>query len=513
MRVLTKPKALILKLKNPNVVLETIPSAWPLHYKGKQLVIVPHKLEHVQTLTALGFDAPSPINYHYKWAGRFKPFDHQRKTADFLTRHKRALVLNEIGTGKSNAALWAADYLMQTKEVRRCLIVSPLSTLQRVWGDAIFTSLYNRTFAILHGTAKRRVKLLNQKTDFCIVNHEGFSIIADHAKDQFDLVIVDEAAVLRNPSTQKFKIFRKWVDQHPDIYLWLMTGTPTPNEPTDAWALARLVNSPNLSKTYTGFKNLVMNKVGQWTWIPRPESVEIVKNVLQPSVRFKREDCFDLPETVVQSRDVGLTAEQQKHYKEMIKHLVTEFQGGDISAANEAVKMQKLIQIACGVAYDDDGKHIELDCKPRIKLVEEIIEQAGSKVIVFVPLTGTLHMLERELSKRWSVAVVNGEVSSAKRDVIFNDFQNQKDPKILVAHPGTMSHGLTLTSASTIIWYGPITSNEQYVQANGRIERYGKKTASNVVHIVSTSLEEQIYKRLANKQKLQGLLLDLIQQG
>jgi SNF2 family DNA or RNA helicase len=197
----------------------------------------------------------------------------------------------------------------------------------------------------------------------------------------------------------------------------------------------------------------------------------------------------------------------------MLRHFVIEMEEeGSITAVNEAVKLQKLVQIACGVVYDDDGQNIELDCTPRTSVVEEVIEEAGEKVILFVPLTGTLHMLEKKLSKKWSVAVVNGAVSATKRNKIFQDFQDHKDPRVLIAHPATMAHGLTLTSASTIIWYGPITSNEQYVQANGRIERIGKKHVSNVVHIESTDIEAKMYERLRNKQKLQGLLLDLIQQ-
>ena len=121
-------------------------------------------------------------------------------------------------------------------------------------------------------------------------------------------------------------------------------------------------------------------------------------------------------------------------------------------------------------------------------------------------------MLEKELSKDWNVAVVNGEVSSSKRNDIFHNFQNEKNPHVLIAHPATMAHGLTLTAASTIVWYGPVTSNEQYIQANGRIERIGKKHVSNIIHIESTDLEYRMYERLKNKQKLQGLLLDLIQQ-
>jgi SNF2 family DNA or RNA helicase len=515
MVVVEKAQAVALKLNNPARVLETIPTAKVFNVRGVDLVVAPHRLDEVRVLRNLGINAPSPILHYYKWVGKHVPYDHQKETAAFLTLNQRGLVLNEIGTGKTQSALWAADYLLATKTVKKVLILSPLSTLERVWGDAIFTQFPHRKFVVLHGTAERRKKLLKTDVDFYIINHDGFNIISDETKNFFDLVIVDEAAVLRNPSTQRFKVFRKWVDGQNNLRLWLMTGTPTPNDPTDAWALAKLVNSPFCTKTYTSFREQVMMKIGQWKFVPRPESVEIVKNILQPSVRYTRDECFDLPDTVIQTRKVELTAEQKKHYTQMLRHFVTEMaadSSGTITAVNEAVKIQKLVQIACGVAYGDDGQNIEVDCSPRVNVVKEVIEEAGEKVIVFVPLTGTLHMLERELAKHWTVAVVNGQVSASKRNQIFHDFQHSKDPKVLIAHPATMAHGLTLTSASTVIWYGPITSNEQYVQANGRIERIGKKHVSNVVHIEATDLEYRMYERLRNKQKLQGLLLDLIQQ-
>ena len=338
-------------------------------------------------------------------------------------------------------------------------------------------------------------------------------MISDYILDMFDLVIVDEAAVLRNPSTNRFRLFRKWVDLHPDIRLWLMTGTPTPNEPTDAWALAKLVSSPHVPRTFSAFRNQVMQKFGQYSWVPRPGALEIVKQTLQPAVRYTRDECFDLPDTVYQTREVELSKEQRKHYDKMFRNFITDVSNGEqISAANEAVKIQKLVQISCGVAYDDNGDNVELDCQPRIRTVCETIDEVGGKVIIFTPLTGTLHMLERELTKLWTVSVVNGAVSSKKRNQIFYNFQETPEPKILLAHPATMAHGLTLTAASTIIWYGPITSNEQYVQANGRIERIGKRYTSNIVHIEGTRLERRMYKRLETKQRLQGILLDLIQQ-
>jgi len=513
MLVIEKAKALALNLKNPNKVLACLPDAKKLKYNNQELVVTSHSISSTRALRKLGIKAPSPILHYYDWCGDFTPYEHQKMTSAFLTMHDKALVLNEIGTGKTYSALWACDYLMSIGYIKKVLIVSPLSTLERVWGDSIFMNFPHRQAVTLYGTGNRRLQLLKTNADFFIINHDGFSIISEEANGMFDLIIIDEAAVLRNPSTNRFKIIRKYLAKHTHTRLWMMTGTPTPNDPTDAWALARLVESPYNSKTYTSFKESVMMKVGQWKWLPRPESVEIVRHVLYPAVRYSRDECFDLPETIYQTRKVTLTTEQREHYDKMLKHFVTEFaKEGTITAVNEAVKLQKLVQISCGVVYGDSVQQIELDCSPRVNVVKEVIDEVGGKVIVFVPLTGTLKMLERILSKQWSVAVVNGKVSTNKRNKIFHDFQNTEDPHVLIAHPATMAHGLTLTSASTIIWYGPVTSNEQYIQANGRIERIGKKHVSNIVHIEGTDLEYKMYERLRNKQKLQGLLLDLIQE-
>ena len=354
---------------------------------------------------------------------------------------------------------------------------------------------------------------MNVEADFYIVNHDGFPIIVDEVQGMFDLIIVDEAAVYRNPSTTRFRLMRKFMGNNPDMRLWMMTGTPTPNQPTDAWALAKLVDSPFAPRTFGSFRDQVMEKFGPYTYIPRPGAMDSVKHILQPAIRFTRDECFDLPDTMFQTRQVELTKDQRLHYDKMFKSFVTDVAGGEqITAVNEAVKLQKLVQIACGVAYNDAGENVEIDCRPRIQATKDVVDEVGGKVIIFVPLTGTLHMLEKELSKHYTVGVVNGAVSRRKRDIIFHDFQNNVDPRVIIAHPATMAHGLTLTAASTIIWYGPITSNEQYVQANGRIERIGKRYTSNVVHIEATDLERKMYTRLKTKQKLQGLLLDLIQQ-
>jgi len=505
--VIQDKKVLVVSSQDRNTILNAIPTAKPAR---ENLVLVPHRQEETTVLRNLGIQVPEPILYYYNWPAPFKPMAHQTATSAFLTSHKNCIVLNDMGTGKTQSAIWAADYLMSQGLIKRVLIVSPLSTMNTTWGDAIFASLIGKKYAVLHGTAEKRRKLLKTDAQYFIVNHDGFEIIAKDAAGMFDLVIYDEADALRNPSTDRFRFFRKYMDDNLDCRLWLMTGTPTPNEPTDAWALAKLAKSPSLDATYTGFRDRVMMKLGKWNHVPRPNSPEIVAKVLNPAIRYELKDCVDLPEVIYTTRKVELSDEQKKAYKAMMKHLVIEAESGDITAANEAVKAQKLVQIACGVVYDEKGQAIEINSKPRIDELKDCIQQINGKAIIFVPLTGVSDMLARELRKKYKVAVVKGDTSLNKRTEIFFDFQNTDKVNIIVAHPQTMSHGLTLTSAKAIIWYGPITSNGQYTQANARTERIGKKHTTMVIHFEATDLEQRMFTRLRNKQKLQGVLLDIL---
>jgi SNF2 family DNA or RNA helicase len=131
MLVVEQAETIALKLNNPQRVLECLPSAKFVNLRGMDVVLAPHKSDEVRVLRNLGIKAPAPILHYYDWSGSYTPYIHQRQTSAFLTMNPRALVLNEIGTGKTQSALWAADYLMNKDEVKKCLIVSPLSTLER----------------------------------------------------------------------------------------------------------------------------------------------------------------------------------------------------------------------------------------------------------------------------------------------------------------------------------------------------------------------------------------------
>lgn len=522
MLISKKHKKLILNLRDPSRVTTVIPSARILNHKGKTLVAVPHGLDEVRVLRNLGLDAPAPMSHYYDWPGRYKPYAHQRITSEFLSLNPRAFNLSGMGSGKTISALWTFDYLRKLGRVKRMLVISPLSTLERAWGDEIFRHFPDMTFTVLHGTRERRHKLLANDFDVYIINHDGIKnkdtclLLAE--REGLDLVVVDEIASFRNASTDRWKALNLLLNGNeklglkPKPWVWGLTGTPTPNEPTDAWAQVKLVNPARVSARFGVWKDSVMRQAGPFKWVSRENATAIVKDVMQPAIRFAREDCIDLPPTTIVTRETTLTPEQHKAFQQMLKQLRAEHDGGQITAVNEAVKMSKLIQICCGVAYGSDGGNVVIPATPRINLLREIIEEAEAKVLVFVPLTAALNVVASELARDYTVATVNGETTKAQRDTIFKDFQNSPNPQVLVANAATLSHGLTLTAASVVVWYAPITSNEIYQQACARITRPGQTLNTLIVNIQATAVERHIYERLQGKQKLQGLLLDLIKE-
>jgi SNF2 family DNA or RNA helicase len=513
MKVFPQHKSLALRVRDPHAVKQLIPGTRVFHQKDKFVAFVPHHMDSVKVLRNMGVSAPPPIWYYYdypKYEGRYAPFEHQIKTAEFVTLHHRCAVLNAPRTGKTLACLWAADYMMREGLVKKVLIVSPLSTLQDVWGNALYSTFYERTFVVLHGSRKHREKMASEDFDFYIVNHDGFDIVKDTLRDKVDLVIYDEAAVLRNNSTSRFKSFQAFIEDNP-TRLWLLTGTPTPNEPTDAWALCKLIGVEDLPRQ-TRFRDMVMEKSGQWKWRPREGAEQTVYAYLQPSIRFSRDDCFDLPDTVIETRHCEMTKHQAKLFKEMMREMAMEVQGNSITAVNAAVKIGKCLQLLTGVVYDNEGNEVYIGCEPRISVIKEVIEECSEKVIVFVPYTGALMAMAESISQIATVELIYGGVTASKRNEIFASFRGSPNPRVLVADARTMAHGLDLTAATTVIWAAPTYSNEVYEQACARIKGPKQKHKTTIVHIEGSTLEKLIYKRLSEKQESQDSLLEIVQQ-
>jgi len=335
MLVIPKAKALALKLNHPERVLASISTAQRISVRGQEVIVTPHGVREVSQLNQLGIEAPSPILYHYDWPGRFKPYQHQQDTAAFLTIYDKGLVLNEIGTGKTQSALWAADYLIEVGAVSKVLIISPLSTLERVWGDAIYMNFTHRRATVLHGTAERRRKLLRQEADFYVINHDGVGVILPELtkRGDIDAVVIDELAVFRNSRAQRWKLLRELTRGR--RFIWGLTGSPTPNAPTDAFAQVKLITPERLQGGFTLFQSQTMSQVSMFRWVPKPDAAEKVHAVMQPSVRFRRDDCMDLPPVTHSVRDVDMTEEQSRAFEAMKRDLMVEYAAGERLEINE----------------------------------------------------------------------------------------------------------------------------------------------------------------------------------
>lgn len=514
MLVHTPTNSLLLDHPDPFAVREVLAKSKLLDHPQFNLA-VQHTLEAAKILRNMGVPAPAPIRYQYQWPGKFKPFDHQIVMSEFLTMHRRAFNLSEMGTAKTNAALWAADWLMSTGRIRKALVLSPLSTLERVWATDIFDTLMHRRCAILHGDVNRRMYRLNTDVDFYILNHDGLKIerlVNEIMKrPDIDLVIVDEASMFRNHRTGKYKALAKLVART-DLRLWLLTGTPCPNDPTDAWALAKLVSPERVPKFFGGFQRQTMQQISKFKWVPLAGAYNVAFAAMQPAVRFKKAECLDLPPVTSQDRQCQMTKEQRKLFEELRKTMVLEAQSGEkITAANAADKIGKLRQILCGAIKIDDDYEV-LEHGPRLDVLMECIQEAAAKVLIIAPFKGIVRALAKELEPHYSVGVLNGDVSPGARDRIIRDFKTTKDPHILLCHPKVMSHGLNLTEADMLISYAPIYSNDEWQQVMERFNRAGQTRKMTIVRMAAHPLEWSIYKMLDNRQSTQNSILDLFKQ-
>ena len=479
---------------------------------GINEVIVYWGLEEMTELNRLvtfNQNLPSPITRDYEWAGLYEPFDHQRVTSEFLSVNKRAFCFNEAGTGKTSSALWAADYLMNEGKIKRVLIICPLSIMYSAWQGDVFNTCMHRTSQVCHGTAEKRRLIINSEYEFVIINYDGVAIVKEEIKNaDFDLIIIDEANAYKSTTTSRWKTISKIVKPHTRI--WMMTGTPASQSPEDAFGLAKLVCPERVPKFKTAWRDRVMYQVSRFRWLPRPTSKDEVFKALRPAIRFAKDECLDLPDVMYQTRDVQLTPQANKYYRQLKNQALIETAGEQISAVNAAAGMNKLLQISGGAVYTDTKETITFDIKPRLNALLEAVEETSHKVLVFVPYRHTIKIVAEFLSKNnITNELIHGDVSARERANIIARFQTETEPKVLVIQPQSASHGVTLTAANVVVFWSPVMSVEVYLQCIARMDRVGQKNKMTVVHLQGSAVEKRMYAMLRGKVDQHTKLVDL----
>jgi SNF2 family DNA or RNA helicase len=288
--------------------------------------------------------------------------------------------------------------------IKRVLILCPLSIMQSAWQDDLFRFAMHRTTALAHSHSRdKRVKAVQSDAEFVICNFDGLDIIKDAVIDEeFDLIVVDEANAYKTVSTKRWKVLNSVVK--PSTWVWMLTGTPASQSPTDAYGLAKVINPTGVPKFFGSFRDMVMQKVTQFKYVPRPQSESIVHNVLQPAIRFTKEECLDLPDQLTTTRETPLTPQQQKYYDTIKKQMVALAAGEEITAVNAAGMLNKLLQISQGAVYTDTREVVEFDVGNRIDELMDIITSTRHKVLVFVPFRHVMDRLREELwGSIWNV--------------------------------------------------------------------------------------------------------------
>lgn len=460
------------------------------------------------------FDVES---YNWPAFGGRVPFVHQKHTTKFVLEHRNCFVLNEQGTGKTLSILWALDILFTAKRIRKVLVIAPLSTLKTVWMNETFLNMPHRRAGIAHGNAQIRRKVLTDPaTEIVIMNHDGIKSEEDAiVGERPDLIIIDEVTAFKGNS-ERTKTMKR-IAQAGRRYSWLkgvwsLTGDLTPEAPTDAFHPCQITVPHNqfLPKYFGQFQDACMYQLNEYMYVAKPEAPQIVAMCTQPAIRFTRDQCLDLPETTYQMMDAPLSAEQLRYYEAMRKEAYLETESGEIKALNAAVKLNKLCQISAGAVKTSDGDAIELDCEDRLKMLYEVFEQSTNrKLVVFATYRASIQQIINYLTKKGvRAAAIHGDVVQNLRAEYINQFQTG-DLQILVLQPQAAAHGITLTAASTLVWYSLIASNELFQQGNARIIRAGQVHKTLIISFVSTKAERHIASIVQRKGDVSAAILKL----
>ena len=494
----------------PDDVLLKLPDFRRVSTKGKTFVVAKVSLPAYQSVRAIGMPCPSPIEQPtWEPTGTFTPMKHQVKTVGSILAYKKSFVLDDPGTGKTNAAIWAMQAWFEHKEVRRVLIVAPLSIVYGVWKSALF---FHTEWAVADLTKKPRAVRLrlahDERYQVLIINPQSLHTLVGELPN-VDAIVVDECTSFKSHGSRQTKALQKIIDTQDNPYLVMMTGTPAPQGPEDAYRLIKFVNPRAERLTFRAWRDMTMVQVSEFKWVARKTAEDTLIEWLQPGTRTSRDQALDLPPLRTYERHYELTPEQQKAIKQMRDDAITLVDGEEISAANAAVAASKALQILTGtvrVQLDEDThRTIQIDASTWFEAIKDIVDERHEPVLIFLPFKAPAYALGEYLE----CPVVTGDVKQDIRQDIYRQINEQK-VKAVVAVAQTMSHGLTLTGSNCVLWALPPVGAEQYQQGNARVYRNGQSKPVDIIHLIGHNFVQALFTRTDERVKLQQAVLDAL---
>lgn len=441
----------------------------------------------------------------------YNPHQYQEYATNRILNQEAVGLFLAMGLGKTVSTLTAIDQLLYNYfDVQKVLVIAPLRVAQKTWPDEIkkWDHLTHLRISKVLGSEKERLAALRAEADIWIINRENVEWLVDlYGKDwPFDMVVIDELSSFKSSKAKRFRALRK---VRPMIKRIVgLTGTPAPNGLIDLWPQVYLLDQgERLGKTVTGYRSRYFdpgkrNRTVIFSWDPKPGAEEAIYSKLEDlCVSMSAEDWLQMPERIDREVKVQIPEAARAKYDQLERDLLLPFAGGDITADTMAILSNKLLQMANGAVYDENGATREIH-QAKLEALDDILEAAnGQPVLVFYNYQ---HDRDRILKHIPTARVLDTEDDIEK--------WNQGKIPVMLAHPASTGHGLNLQAGGNIIvWFGLTWSLELYQQANARLYRQGQDKSVIIHHLVAEeTIDRDVMQALAGKDVSQKALLEAV---
>lgn len=441
---------------------------------------------------------------------KYEPHEYQEYATNFILEHPIAAVLLEMGLGKSVITLTAIfDLTLDSFLVHKVLVIAPLRVARDTWPAEIekWDHLKGLTYSVAIGNEVQRKAALLKRAQVYIINRENVDWLINKSAlpFDFDMVVIDELSSFKDNSSKRFKALRK---VRPGVKRIVgLTGTPSSNGLMDLWAEIGILDmGQRLGRFITHYRNSFFtpdkrNQQMVFSYKPLPGAEEAIYRLISDiTISMKNTDYLNLPELVMNEIPIWLSDKEQKAYDTMKRELVLSLEGQEIDALNAASLSNKLLQMANGAVYADDGSVVKIHNR-KLDALENIIEAANGKPVLVA--YWFRHDLERILNRFPAEKLDSAD--SIRR-------WNNGEMPLAVIHPASAGHGLNLQAGgSTLVWFGLTWSLELYQQTNARLWRQGQKDTVVIHHIIcKDTIDEDVMNALKRKDKTQTALIEAV---
>lgn len=437
-------------------------------------------------------------------------------------KSRGAALLMEMGTGKSLTAIAITGALSQAGRIRRVLIVAPLSILG-VWEEEFQKfAAFPYALAVLSGSSARKLDTLRHMNgtalQVVVVNYESAwrlekALTAWHP----DLIIADEGHKIKTHNIAASKAMHRMGAKA--SYRLLLTGTVITNKAIDVFSQYKFLNPAIYGNSFYAFRNRYFDMVGYGNHTPvlkKSMEGELTEKLHSISYRATKAECLDLPETTDVIRQIELEPTALRIYRGLVKESYAELANGEVTATNILTRLLRLSQLTGGFLGNDETAAVEQVSAAKLSALEDILDGAmaeGKKLVIIARFIPEIRAICRLLEKRGlGYSCITGEVKN--RDEQVARFQNEPEVMAFVGQIATAGLGITLTAASTMVFYSLDYSMSNFEQTKARIHRVGQRMPCTYLYLVARgTVDEKVLAALESKADLARTLVDDYRSG